>query len=249
MLGSDLGKRIYVDPFLTGNPKTPWLKTTIERQLREMPELADELGIILLQDSVKEFYAGGFLIRAVGGTLWSDMLARPGYVSMNEAMRDAAKRMNDYRLIKTGAGRSKDMLTPSETVAMHRATARFIQETLSTPTDADFTLLCTHHAPSYRSLHGWDPGYPERFRSLDWCYASDCERWFTGDGMGPDHVAPDLAVHGHVHTSHDYYVGSSRIVANPRGYPLHALNMTGRENPHYDPNFIVELEVRFSESL
>lgn len=244
---------IYVpgnhDFYSDGNPKTPHLKTTIEKQLAEMPQLAEELEIILLQDSVREFYAGGMLVRAVGGTLWSDIQARPGYVSMNDAMREAAKRMNDYRLVKTGEGRSRDMLTPRETIAMHRETVRFIEEVLSTPTDADYTLLCTHHAPSYRSLRDWDPARPEIFRDMDWCYASDCERWFTGEGMSPDHVAPDLAVHGHVHANKDYVVGQTRVLANPRGYPLHALGMVGRENPHYDPQKVVELEPRYSPGM
>lgn len=240
---------IYVpgnhDFYSDGDPKRPHLKTTIERQLREMPELADKLGIILLQDSVREFYASGMLVRAFGGTLWSNMQARPGYVSMNDAMREAGKRMNDYRTIKTGEGRSKDQLRPTETLAMHRETVRFVERVLSTPTDADVTLLCTHHAPSYRSLRGWDPEHPERFGTMDWCYASNCERWFTGEGMGPDHVAPDLAVHGHVHANKDYTIGETRIVANPRGYPLHALGMVGRENPHYDPQKVIELEPRY----
>lgn len=244
---------IYVpgnhDYYSDGNPKNPHLKTTIEKQLQDMPELAAELGIILLQDSVNEFYAGGYLVRALGGTLWSDMQARSGYVSMNDAMRDAAKQMNDYRFIKTGEGRSKDMLTPRETLTMHRETVRFIEQVLSTPTDADFTLLCTHHAPSYRSLRNWDPAFPERFSSMDWCYASDCERWFTGEGMGPDHVPPNIALHGHVHANQEYFVGETLICANPRGYPLHALGMIGRENPHYDPQKIVELEPRYVPTM
>lgn len=29
---------------------------------------------------------------------------------------------------------------------------------------------------------------------------------------------PALWLHGHVHDSFDYYIGNTRIVANPRGY-------------------------------
>ncbi|WP_210255058.1 hypothetical protein [Bradyrhizobium symbiodeficiens] len=35
-----------------------------------------------------------------------------------------------------------------------------------------------------------------------------------GDG------APALWLHGHVHANRDYQVGATRVVANPRGYPL-----------------------------
>jgi len=44
---------------------------------------------------------------------------------------------------------------------------------------------------------------------------------------------PALWVHGHVHDSHDYRIGSTRIVCNPRGY--HS------ENPSFDPALVVEV--------
>jgi predicted phosphodiesterase len=237
------GNHDYYSEF---NKHHPELKTTWERQRAEMPEIADKLGILLVDDSEHELDVAGMRVRIGGGTLWTDMNARPGYVSMNEAMREAGKRMNDYRLIKTGEGRSKDVLTPRDTIGAHRETVKFIDEMLSMPADGiDAVILVTHHAPSHRSLRRWDPARPENFQSLDWCYASDCERWFTGDGMGPDHVAPDLAIHGHVHANQDYVLGNTRVVANPRGYPLHALGMVGRENPDFDPNLIIELEPRY----
>jgi hypothetical protein len=73
-----------------------------------------------------------------------------------EAVRAAARGMNDYRAIKVGAGRSRDKLAPGQTVV-------------------------THMAPSRRSLLEWDPEHPERTRDLDWCYASNCEALMTGD--------------------------------------------------------------------
>ena len=230
------------DDYSDGNPKTPHLKTTIERQLREMPEVAAELGIILLQDSSVELEIAGMNVRLVGGTLWSDFEARPGYMSMNDAMRQASKAMNDYRLIKVEPGKSRDMLTPIETIGMHRRTVRFIEDTLATPFDGE-TIVVTHHAPSYRSLMKWEPERPEVFHNMDWCYASDLEHLMHGDN------APALWVHGHVHSNRDYGVGNTRVVANPRGYPLHALNMVGRENPHYDPQKVIELEPRYVPGL
>lgn len=237
------------DYYSDGNPKVPHLKTTIERQRAEMPEVADELGILLVDDTVHEIDVGGMRVRVGGGTLWTDMNARPPYVSMNEAMREAAKRMNDYRLIKTGPGRSKDVLTPRDTIAAHRKTVAFIESMLSMPQHGiDATILVTHHPASLRSLRGYDPARPENFQSLDWCYASDCSRWFTGEGMGPDHVAPTLAVHGHVHENRDYFVANTRIVANPRGYPPEPGSKI-RENPHYDPQLIVEIEPRYTPTF
>jgi Icc-related predicted phosphoesterase len=47
-----------------------------------------------------------------------------------------------------------------------------------------------------------------------------------------------LWIHGHIHTSSDYVIGGTRVVANPRGYPH---KNGGQENPSFDPFFIVEV--------
>jgi Icc-related predicted phosphoesterase len=228
------------DFYSEGSPKAdPELKTTFERQLEQMPHVAREEGIHLLADCAIEIDG----VRFLGGTLWTDMSARPSYMPITEAMRYACK-MNDYRLIKTGEGRSKDVLRPTDTIAAHRKTVAFLTEALATPSDGD-TVVVTHHAPSYRSLLSWDPERPGTFKDLDWCYASECERWFTGEGMPDGYVAPVLALHGHVHANRDYVVGGTRVVCNPRGYP----NFHLRENPDFDPALVVEIEPRYVSKM
>jgi hypothetical protein len=223
----------------------PELKTTFERQIAEMPEIAAELGIILLGDSAVELDIDGAAVRIGGGTLWTDFSARPPWMSFDDAVRAAAKGMNDYRLVKVEPGRSKDTLRPRDTVDAHKRTVSFIETMLSTPFDGD-TIIVTHHAPSLHSLRGWDPAHPERFADLDFCYATDLERWFTGEGMPASHVPPVLALHGHIHENRDYCVGNTRIVCNPRGYPLR----NGlRENPHFNPQLVIELEPRLTPAM
>jgi hypothetical protein len=124
----------------------------------------------------------------------------------------------------------------ADTVAAHRAARRFLQETLATEFDGD-TVVVTHHAPSFRSLYGWDPERPQAFGNLDWCYASDLEYLMTGEG------APRLWIHGHTHASRDYAVGATRVIANPRGYPPELCSKV-RENPNFDAGLIVEIEPR-----
>ncbi|MCX7319875.1 MAG: metallophosphoesterase [Hyphomicrobiales bacterium] len=231
----------------------PELKTTWERQLEEMPRVAEQLGIVLLQDSAHKLDIEGMPVRLLGGTLWSDFEARPGWVGMNEALRSAEKAMNDYRLIKTGAGRSKDMLRTRQTIDAHRATVRFLEQALCTPFDGD-TIVVTHHSPSYQSLRKWDPEHPERFSNMDWCYASNLEHLMTGirpngEPMPTTWGAPSLWLHGHVHANQDYVVGQTRICSNPRGYPMFALGMTGRENPNYDPGKVIKLEPRYAPTM
>jgi Icc-related predicted phosphoesterase len=44
---------------------------------------------------------------------------------------------------------------------------------------------------------------------------------------------PRLWIHGHTHTSFDYMIGDTRVVANPHGYP--------GENEEFNPSVIVEI--------
>ncbi len=208
--------------------KRPELKTTFERQRAEMPAVAASLGIIFLDDAVIEIDG----VRFVGSTLWTDFSARPGYLSFSDAVREAsgARGMNDYRLIKTGAGRSRDKLQPRDTINAHKVSRAFIERALAEKCDGD-TVVITHHAPSYRSLRNGGM----TFDDMDWCYASNLESLMHGDN------APSLWLHGHIHANRDYSVGNTRIVANPRGYPA-AAGM--RENPDFDAGLVVELEPR-----
>jgi Icc-related predicted phosphoesterase len=206
----------------------PELKTTIERQHREMPEVAESLGIILLNDSAVDL--GG--VRVGGGTLWTELDARPRWMMFGDAARAASRGMNDYRLIKTGTGKSRDTLQPRATIEAHLRTVAFLESFLAESYSGE-TVVVTHHAPSYRSLVGWDPEHPQRFNELDWCYATDLERLMYGDN------APALWLHGHIHANRDYMIGHTRIVANPRGYPLR----NGlRENPDFNPELVIEVE-------
>ena len=49
-----------------------------------------------------------------------------------------------------------------------------------------------------------------------------------------------LWIHGHTHTSFDYRVGGCRVICNPRGYM--ARGRTGPENPHFDPQRVVQID-------
>jgi hypothetical protein len=60
--------------------------------------------------------------------------------------------MNDYRAIKTGAGRSRDKLAPGATVDAHKASVRFIAKALADRLDGMDAVVVTHMAPPHRSL-------------------------------------------------------------------------------------------------
>jgi hypothetical protein len=46
-----------------------------------------------------------------------------------------------------------------------------------------------------------------------------------------------LWVHGHTHDSFDYAVAGTRVLCNPRGYPVGG----GFENPMFVPELVVEV--------
>ena len=91
---------------------------------------------------------------------------------------------------------------------------------LATPFDGP-TVVITHHAPHWDSVH-------PKFRSdpVTGAFASDLSSLIIQH-------QPNLWVHGHVHNSSDYRVGTSRIVCNPHGY--------GNENPAFNGQFVVEV--------
>ncbi|KQT25083.1 hypothetical protein ASG57_21605 [Bradyrhizobium sp. Leaf396] len=202
------------------------LKTTWEEQRARMPEVAEDLGIILLDDASVEI--GGVVF--IGATLWTDFMTRSPYVMFGDAVRAATKQMNDYRLIKTGAGRSKDRLRPGQTIDAHKVSVTYIEKALAKRPAGQDAVVITHMAPSPRSLLHWPT-----ITDLDWCYASDVERLMTCD------AAPALWLHGHVHGNRDYCVGETRVVCNPRGYPAPGGK---RENPDFDAGMVVEVDGR-----
>lgn len=159
-------------------------------------DLAARLGISLLVDSQAE-HAG---VRFVGGSLWTDM--RLGTHSRAHGLATARKGMRDYARIRRGNGNHR-WLRVEETVDMHRATVAYLDGALAVPFDGP-TVVVTHHAPSAQSLS--DP-----FMDLRWAYASSLEPLIEAR-------QPALWVHGHLHSHSDFTVGSTRVVANPRGH-------------------------------
>lgn len=85
-------------------------------------------------------------------------------------------------------------------------------------------IVVTHHTPSYQSC-------AERFEgsSVNW--------WFHTPQVEPliKERMPRLWIHGHTHSSFDYYLDSdTRVICNPRGYP-------GEMDVNFKPQLIVEI--------
>jgi Icc-related predicted phosphoesterase len=103
---------------------------------------------------------------------------------------------------------------------LHSRSRKFLQTVVHAQHQGP-TVVITHHAPHSRSLH---PRYAKDLLSA--AYVSDLEDLIVA-------AAPELWVHGHVHSNFDYRVGRTRVLCNPHGY--------GAENSDFDPALVVEV--------
>lgn len=142
----------------------------------------------------------------LGATLWTDMRLTS---NLPLTKLRASTTMNDFSHIRD--------FTPDTWLAAH-------EEHLAWLSCMDErTIVVTHHAPSSLSI------LDRRKGDLDNAYfASSLENLILDK-------KPLLWVHGHMHNSSDYVIGSTRVICNPRGY-------FGKElNPDFNPNLIVEI--------
>lgn len=174
-------------------------------------------GVNLLEDDTVE--VGGCLFS--GCTLWTNYDLY-GEDTRQAAMHAARDGMNDHRAVTWEKRPVWKRFRPEEALRLHESSMRFLESALggSRPRPTPHVVV-THHAPSPKSIA---PQYESD--PLNPAFVSDLDHFVR-------RAAPSLWVHGHVHSSFDYRIGTTRIVCNPKGY--------GRENPDFDPTLVVEL--------
>lgn len=174
-------------------------------------------------------------VRFLGCSLWTDF-EYFGAHTREVAMQDAAARMNDYHLIHAdplpGDDRAgqKHRLSPWQALQRHRRSLDWLKGELATEFDGR-TVVVTHRYPSPRSTAVEFKDHP-----LNAAFGSNLPEALIGQA--------DLWVHGHTHSSHDYWIeaetGRARVLCNPRGYPLRG--GSGRfENEAFDPRLTVDV--------
>jgi predicted phosphodiesterase len=149
-------------------------------------------------------------------------------------MLDAEAFMRDYRQIRMG-DRSHPWIRKvraSDFIVENSKAKDYIFCVLGDVTiERRKNVVVTHHAPSYRSINEEYAG-----DQLNDSYASDL------DYLIENHK-PDYWFHGHIHTSNDYMIGDTRIISNPRGYPI--ADKTSKtsvpQNPDFNPALILEI--------
>ncbi len=133
----------------------------------------------------------------LGATMWTDYRLF-GEASVHRAMLSAEQAMNDHRKIRFKGRRWSTL----DAIAEHEQSRTWLELQLDTLTVP--TVVVTHTAPSLDSIAAW--------------YRDDPISAAFASNLDPLVGCAKLWVHGHTHVGCDYLHGSSRVVANPRGY-------------------------------
>ena len=163
-------------------------------------------------------------VRFLGCTLWTDFNNHS-----IDAIKFASKNMNDYHWIKDNKwwsttqlnenileeiaphSRIKDFynysFSPSIANAIHKKSIEWLDNKLNEKFNGK-TIVITHHAPSFQNTWG-----AYRNTNLCYCYCSDLDDFIMSKNI-------DFWFHGHLHQPIDYKIGKTRIVSNPKGYPI-----------------------------
>ena len=152
----------------------------------------------------------------LGASLWTDF-ALNGDAEVAKAAAHVG--INDYQRIR--AGQRYSHLKPVDTSRLHFHTLRWLEGQISELKGKKLVVV-THHAPTGQSIPRRFNGHP-----LNPALASDLSEFLYRNPVR-------LWVHGHIHYPCDYVVGNTRVLANPRGYPMEWQN-------GFDPTLIVEV--------
>jgi hypothetical protein len=152
----------------------------------------------------------------LGATLWTDFRLNGDPVLAEVAAQTG---MTDFRRIRVTP--SYRRFRPRDARRIHAQSLEWLAQETSKARGRKI-IVVTHHAPSPQSV-------PAGFQKdqLNPAYASNLEPFIAECGAA-------LWIHGHIHHRADFNVGTTRIVANPRGYPT---------EPHsgFDPSFVLEV--------
>ncbi|WP_050419803.1 metallophosphoesterase [Bradyrhizobium tropiciagri] len=212
--------------------------TDIDGTVQKAMAAAEGTKVFVLQDRWIKLGEVTF----AGGTAWTDfdMFGDP-----YRAMRVAADRMNDFRKIRMA--HHKQRFRPHHALGRHIQTRTFLDIEMRKPRSGPLVVV-THHAPIPSRAYRVAPHYPGSRLSeeevLDAAYRSDLTALMRpasdDDGRGPLRPA-DLWIYGHTHESEDTVIGVTRVVSNAKGYGPWLPQQHAWDNPHFNPNFVIEI--------
>jgi Icc-related predicted phosphoesterase len=208
----------------------------IQSEITEARTIAADYNVVFVERDIALLGTTRF----IGATLWTNYRVF-GAGNAPAAMETARRSLNDHRVI-SWTKQPWTRFRPEEALLLHERSKAFIVDALTTPFSGS-TVILTHHAPHFGSVAKG----PYQSDILTAAYCSDLTDALLidpdagGSTAIPDPTVKDTAhatwnriwLHGHIHTSSDYVVGRTRVLANPHGY--------GAENPSFNPQLIVQV--------
>jgi len=139
-------------------------------------------------------------VKFIGSTLWTDFVWVNGDARVTRL--DDFYKLSDASQILHGDAH----IEPAEILRRHKLAVDYIRS------NADSTsVVVTHHGPSYKGL---SPKYAPKYDgelTINHLFFSDLEQLI-------EETEPKAWIYGHSHDSAHFYVGSTRVAANPCGY-------------------------------
>lgn len=184
--------------FVAGNHE--FYGSDLVTTIHELREHAQGTSVRVLERNV--WHHDG--VRFLGCTLWSDYRLYASPQQREQGLGQAGELVRDFSRIRV-APDFDEKFTPAVSQWLFDSSVAWLEEQFAQGHEGP-TVVVTHFAPSRASIDDKFAG-----SLLNACFVSDLEqhilRW-----------QPQLWLHGHVHDSFDYRIGSTRVIANPRGY-------------------------------
>lgn len=138
----------------------------------------------------------------IGATLWTDFAL---YGTPALSTQYALSQISDYKTISFRKQPFR-RLTPADTIRAFTQSRNYISNRLKVHGNRKCVVV-SHHAPSESST-------PSIFKGdrLSPAFASDMRQLIEDFG-------PKVWVHGHIHDSCSYQLGTTTVICNPNGYP------------------------------
>jgi len=194
--------------YVAGNHEFHDSEITIAEHMKLMKQVAVGSNVTVLDNDVV-VVAG---VRFIGSTMWTDM--QDAYSALYCDIDRVSVDENEFGPVH---------FTKEYAQELFERNKAWLKDELDKPFEGE-TVVVTHHAPSWKSLHPqyvgnlWNP-----------CFMTDLEELMS---------VVDLWVHGHTHNNFDYHIGGTRVLCNPRGYPN---PLGGWENNEFDARKVVEV--------
>ena len=162
-------------------------------------------------------------VRFLGCTLWSDFRIADSEQEQLDAMQQVSTMIRDFSRIRMD-DQSGELFSPLKSRQLFDASVLWLDRQFSQPFDGR-TVVVTHHAPSVSSIHDRFSGSP-----LNAAFVSRLESKVLS-------WQPRLWIHGHTHDSHNYMLGSTEVLCNPRGYAKSGIP----ENPAFRADLVIDI--------